>query len=321
MMTLIIALCAIVVLMAIRVPVAISIGLAAMLATTLELGWRVFPVSAQVVVDGVNSFVLVAAPFFMLAGEIMNRGGLTQRIFRLAGALVSRLPGGLGQVNVMASMLFAGMTGSAISDAVGLGTMEIRAMRERGYDDRMSAAITASSSVIGPMIPPSVPMVIYGALAGASIGDLFLAGIVPGLLMGAALMITVGVYARLGYCPKEEKVTPTELKSAILGALPSLTLPVLVVGGIYSGLFTPTEAAVVATAYAAILAVIYRELPLSELSAILGRVAIASGALFLIVAATALLGWIVSRSGVMIEVAIWCCHVNWATVACLTSWA
>src|SRR5690606_6783949 len=191
MTAMLIALGAIVVLMALRVPVAIAIGLSAMLAVATELGWRVFPVSAQVMVDGVNSFVLIAAPFFMLAGEIMNRGGLTRRIFRLASALVGRLPGGLGQVNVMASMLFAGMTGSAISDAVGLGTMEIKAMRERGYNPRLSAAITASSSVIGPMIPPSVPMVIYGALAGASIGSLFLAGIVPGILMGLALMVTI----------------------------------------------------------------------------------------------------------------------------------
>lgn len=305
MTTMLIALGAIVVLMALRVPVAIAIGLSAMLAVATELGWRVFPVSAQVMVDGVNSFVLIAAPFFMLAGEIMNRGGLTRRIFRLANALVGRLPGGLGQVNVMASMLFAGMTGSAISDAVGLGTMEIKAMRDRGYDARLSAAITASSSVIGPMIPPSVPMVIYGALAGASIGSLFLAGIIPGLLMGLALMVTVAIYARLGYCPPGEKTTRSELLSALGGALPSLALPLLVVGGIYSGLFTPTEAAVVATAYAGLLAVIYGELRLREFIAILGRVGSATGALFLIVAATALLGWIVTRSGVMIELALW----------------
>jgi tripartite ATP-independent transporter DctM subunit len=305
MTTLLVAIGIIIVLMMLRVPVAAAIGLAAMAAIASELGWRVFAVSAQVMVDGVNSFVLIAAPFFMLAGEIMNRGGLTRRIFRLANALVGWLPGGLGQVNIMASMLFAGMTGSAISDAVGLGTMEIQAMRERGYPDRLSAAITAASSVIGPMIPPSVPMVIYGALAGASIGSLFLAGLVPGVLMGLALMVTVYIHARLGWCPRETRASGGELGRSLIEALPSLALPVIVVGGIYSGFFTPTEAAVVATAYAAALAFAYGGLTVALLMGIIARVALATGALFLIVAATALLGWIVTRSGAMIEVALW----------------
>lgn len=305
MTTLLIALALIFLLMALRVPVAVSIGLAAMAATATELGWRVFPVSAQVMVNGVNSFVLIAAPFFMLAGEIMNRGGLTQRIFRLANVLVGALPGGLGQVNVMASMLFAGMTGSAISDAVGLGTMEIRAMKERGYNAQLAASITAASSIIGPMIPPSVPIVIYGALAGASIGSLFLAGLVPGIFMGIALMVAILVYDRMGFCPREPRATRSELRAAATAALPSLALPVLVVGGIYSGFFTPTEAAVVSTAYAAFLTTIYGELRLGDVRAVIAGVASATGALFLIVASTALLGWIVTRSGVMIEVALW----------------
>lgn len=305
MTTLLVAVAIIVALMMLRVPVAAAIGLAAMTAIAAELGWRVFAVSAQVMVDGVNSFVLIAAPFFMLAGEIMNRGGLTRRIFRLASALVGWLPGGLGQVNVMASMLFAGMTGSAISDAVGLGTMEIKAMRERGYDNRLAAAITAASSTIGPMIPPSVPMVIYGALAGASIGSLFLAGLVPGLLMGLALMVTVAIYSGLGLAPREPRASRSEVFQSLIAALPSLALPVIVVGGIYSGFFTPTEAAVVATAYAAILAFAYRDMTVPDLFGIIARVAVATGALFLIVAATALLGWIVTRSGAMIEVALW----------------
>ncbi len=304
MTTLLVALSIIVVLMALRVPVAVSIALAAMTAVALDLGTRVFAVSAQVMVDGVNSFVLIAAPFFMLAGEIMNRGGLTRRIFRLASALVGWLPGGLGQVNIMASMLFAGMSGSAVSDAVGLGNMEISAMRQRGYGKRLSAGITASSALIGPIIPPSIPMVIFGALSGTSIGSLFLAGIIPGLLMGGALMATVAVYAALGHCPKEPRTTRHELAAATLAALPALALPVLVVGGIYSGLFTPTEAAVVATAYALILAVCYREITLADLRQILVTVTIATGALFLIVAATALLGWAIARSGVMIEIAL-----------------
>ncbi|WP_212525777.1 TRAP transporter large permease [Actibacterium sp. MT2.3-13A] len=305
MMTLIIAIGLIFLLMALRIPVAVAIGLAAMAAVTAEMGLRVFPVSAQVMVNGVNSFVLIAAPFFMLAGEIMNRGGLTKRIFRLANALVGSLPGGLAQVNVLASMLFAGMTGSAISDAVGLGTMEIRAMKERGYDPKFAGSITAASSIIGPMIPPSVPIVIYGALAGASIGSLFLAGIVPGILMGGALMAAIVIYDRMGLCPREARPPRSELVAALSQALPSLALPVIVVGGIYSGVTTPTEAAIIASAYAALLALLYRDLSVRDFWPILVQVASATGALFLIVASTALLGWIVTRSGVMIEVALW----------------
>ena len=305
MTSLIIALGLIFILLAARVPVAAAVGLAAIAAGGLEMGWRFIPVSAQVMVDGVNSFVLIAAPFFMLAGEAMNKGGLTTRIFRLAGALVGHLPGGLGQVNIVASMLFAGMTGSAISDAVGLGSMEIKAMNERGYDRKLSAAITAASSIIGPMIPPSVPMVIYGSLAGASIGGLFLAGVVPGLLMGISLMIAVAFYARRGHCPKEPRASAGDLVRALADALPSLILPVIVVGGIYSGIFTPTEAAIVAATYAIALAFLYREMTVRDLGAILIRVTSTSGSLFLIVAATVLLGWVVTRSGVMIEAALW----------------
>lgn len=305
MLSLIVALALIFFFLALRIPVAPAVGLAAMAAGGLEMGWRFVPVSAQVMVDGVNSFVLVAAPFFMLAGEAMNKGGLTTRIFALASALVGHLPGGLGQVNIVASMLFAGMTGSAISDAVGLGKMEVRAMNERGYDPSLSAAITASSSIIGPMIPPSVPMVIYGSLAGASIGGLFLAGILPGLLMGFSLMVTVWIYARAGYCPREPRASAGTLGRAFIDAVPSLLLPVIVVGGIYSGVFTPTEAAIVAATYALLLAFLYRQMSLGDLGRILASVASASGGLFLIVAATVLLGWVVTRSGVMIDVALW----------------
>ncbi|MEO7241685.1 MAG: TRAP transporter large permease [Variovorax sp.] len=293
-------------LLALRVPVAAALGIVAIIAVVAADGIGNAPViAAQSMVNGVNSFVLIAAPFFMLAGEIMNQGGLTQRIFRLARALVGWIPGGLGQVNVAASMFFAGMTGSAISDAVGLGSMEIKAMKEGGYEPKFSAAITAASSLLGPIIPPSVPMVIYGAVAGASIGSLFLAGLIPGLLMGLSLMVTVGIYARRGRCPREEKPTSTELRAAFVGAVPSLLIPLFVVGGIYAGLFTPTEAAVVACAYALALAVFYRELKVPELGRIVMRVVMATGALFYIVAATALLGFVVTRSGVMIEVALW----------------
>jgi tripartite ATP-independent transporter DctM subunit len=294
------------VLLALRVPVATALGVVAVAAVVFEDGPATVPVvAAQAMFNGVNSFVLIAAPFFMLAGEIMNQGGISRRIYRVAHAMVGWVPGGLGQVNVLGSMFFAGMTGSAISDAVGLGTMEIKAMNERGYEKKFSASITAASSLLGPIIPPSVPMVIYGAVAGASIGQLFLAGVVPGILMGISLMIAVWIYALRGHCPREPKPTAHEFKAALAGAVPSLLIPLFVVGGIYAGLFTPTEAAVAACAYALILATFYRELTLEELGRIVLRTVVATGALFFIVATTALLGFVVTRSGVMIEVALW----------------
>jgi len=294
-----------VVLLAAGLPVAVGLGIPAMIAVAWEIGPRVFVAAGQVMVDGLNSFVLIAAPMFMLAGEIMNQGGMTRRIFRFASALVGWLPGGLGQVNVVASMLFSGMTGSAVSDAAGLGTVEIQAMRERGYDINLSAAITGASSVIGPIVPPSVPMVIYGALAGVSIGSLFLAGIVPGLLMGLSLMVAVYVAARKGQCPKEAALSGRDLWQTMVAAVPSLLTPVFVIGGIYTGMVTPTEAAVLAAAYSLVLTFVYGEMSLAKLVDISVRVVSASGALFFIVAATSLLGWMVARSGVMIEAALW----------------
>lgn len=292
-------------LLALGMPVAVALGLVAIIAVLFEAGMQAPFVAAQAMTNGVSSFVLIAAPFFMLAGEIMNQGGLTRRIFRLADALVGWLPGGLGQVNIVGSTFFAGMTGSAVSDAVGLGTMEIKAMTDKGYDRHFAAAITGASSLVGPIIPPSVPMVIYGAITGASVGALFLAGIVPGILMALSLMVAVYIYALRGHCPREPKPTFAEITAATSGAVPSLLIPLIVISGIFTGWFTPTEAAVVSCAYALVLSGWYRELSIAELGRILRRVIVSTGALFYIVAATALLGFVVTRSGVMIEVALW----------------
>jgi tripartite ATP-independent transporter DctM subunit len=292
-------------LLALGMPVAAALGLVALTVVLFEAGAQAPFVAAQAMTNGVNSFVLIAAPFFMLAGEVMNQGGLTRRIYRLADSMVGWMPGGLGQVNIMGSTLFAGMTGSAVSDAVGLGTMEIKAMTDKGYDRYFAAAITSASSLIGPIIPPSVPMVIYGAITGASVGALFVAGIVPGVLMALSLMVAVYFYALRGHCPREPKPAVREVVSAALDALPSLAIPFIVIVGIFSGWFTPTEAAVVSCCYALALSAWYGELSVSELLRIIRRVLVSTGALFYIVAATAVLGFVVTRSGVMIEVALW----------------
>ena len=286
-------------------PIVFAVGGIAMLSGLDPLGARFPLAAAESMVDSLNSFVLISAPFFMLAGQIMNAGGMTRRIFRFAIVLVGRLPGGLAQVVVLASIMFAGMTGSALAEAVALGSMAIPEMRARGYHDVSSAALVGAASTIGPIFPPSVPMVIYAALAEASVGRLFLAGIAPGLLIGLMLMGAAWLYARIGRFPKHPQGPRPPLLKATLDAFPSLVAPVLVIGGIYSGMFTPTEAAMVAVTYCLVLSLLYRELTLRRLAHIMVDVAAVAGSLLLLIAATSFLGWIVARTGVMIEVALW----------------
>jgi tripartite ATP-independent transporter DctM subunit len=210
--------------------------------------------------DGLNSFPLLAIPIFLLTGNLMNSGGITMRIFRFASALVGHCRLGLAQVNVVASMIFAGMSGSATVDAAALGAVEIPAMLDAGYDRDYSAAVTAASATLGPIIPPSVPLVIYGIVAEVSIGRLLFAGVVPGIVIGATLMILIAIQGRRGgYAKGRFKGFAYLWKSFKEGILPLLT-PVILLGGILLGVFTPTEAAGVALFYAIILAmVVYRE--------------------------------------------------------------
>jgi tripartite ATP-independent transporter DctM subunit len=209
----------------------------------------------------ITSFLLLAFPLFTLAGRLMNTGGVTRRIFDFAETVIGWVPGGLGHVNVMASMIFAGMSGSAVADIGGLGVVEIKGMREKGYDDDFSAAITIASSTIGPIIPPSAPLVLYAVMANESVGRLFLGGILPGVLMGIALMIMVYVYSR----NKNYAVSPRPTLAALWAHGKSVLLPllnpVIILSGMVGGIFTPTEAAAVAVAYALCLGkFVYREL-------------------------------------------------------------
>ena len=250
-------------------PIAVSMGLTAVL-TFIFLGeGSILTTLPQRMFYSTSSFTLLAIPFFILAGNLMNTGGITRRIFRFAKALVGYIPGGLGHVNVVGNMIFSGMSGSAIADAVGLGQIQMKAMIDNGYDKNFSAAITASASTIGPVIPPSIPFVVYGALTEVSVSKLFLAGFIPGLLMGLALMIAVFIISLIRKYPKERlesiKIYFKELFLSFIDALLPLLTPVIIIGGILSGQFTPTEASVIATIYALILGLGYKEISLKDL--------------------------------------------------------
>ncbi|MGI3171131.1 TRAP transporter large permease [Pseudooceanicola sp. C21-150M6] len=268
-------------------------------------------VMMQRMVAGVDSFVLLAVPFFVLAGSLMNACGVTDRIFAFAMAGVGWMKGGMGHVNVGASVLFAGMSGAAVADAGGLGAVEIKAMRDRNYDDDFAIGITAASSTIGPIIPPSLPMVIYGVAASASIGQLFVAGILPGLLMAVLLMAVVWVIAhRRGY-PADETFHIAKLGRTFLRAGLSLMTPVIIVGGILLGVFTPTESAVAAVAYVLILGVlVYRRLSAAALVRILIETVETSSVLLFIVAASGIFSWILSREGVPTDFAQWVTSIS-----------
>jgi len=287
----------------IGMPVGFGMGIGAVILMIISQGSLDinFGIIAQRLLYGANSFILLSIPLFLLAGNLMNTGGITQRIFKFANVMVGHLRGGLGHVNIVASIIFAGMTGTAVSDAAGLGTVEIKAMTDAGYDKEFSCAITGASSTIGPIIPPSVPLIIYGILASVSIGRLLVAGIIPGLLIAGALMVMVSIYAKKRNYPREKRASFREFFIASKKAfLPCMT-PVIIVGGIISGIFTPTEAAAVASLYAFILGfIIYREISLADLWKIVQKTARDTAIIIFIVSCASLYGWVLIRSRIPI---------------------
>ncbi len=257
------------VLVILRVPVAFALGLAVVPVFFIEE--RLTPVLLlREMFKSYNAFVLLAVPFFLLAANLMNAAGITDRLIRLARAMVGHLPGGLGHVNVVVSMLFAGISGSSTADAAGIGSLLIPQMKKQGYDAPFAVAITACSSVMGVIIPPSILMVVWGGLMSVSIGGLFLAGVVPGVLIAGSQMLTVYIYARRRGYPVYARSTLIELMVAAGSASLALMTPLIIVGGIVGGFFTPTEASVVAVVYSLILGtVIYRSVALPALPGIL----------------------------------------------------
>ncbi|MBJ3762762.1 TRAP transporter large permease [Maribius pontilimi] len=250
------------------------------------------------VYNGMDSFPLMAIPFFMLAGELMNKGGITARLVEFSQALMGHLRGGLAHVNVLSSMLFAGLSGSAVADTSALGSMLIPAMERQGYTRKFAAAITAASSVIGPIIPPSGIMIIYAYVMGESVAALFLAGIVPGALVGVGLMIVIKFMAdKYDFPVASRKSTWAERGQASLKAFFPLLTPVIIMGGILLGIFTPTEAAAVAVAYALFIGLfVMRTLKFSEIGEVLSRSATTSAVVLLLVGAAMAFKTVVSLS-------------------------
>lgn len=297
-MTFVVFIGLLVLLFLLRMPVAFAMAITAVVLMIVDFGSIRTVTVPQTMTSGVNSFILLAVPLFILTGKLMNLGGISDRIFKFAGALVGFLPGGLGHVNVVSSVFFSGMSGAAVSDAAGLGQVLIRAMRRHGYSKEFSSAVTAASSTIGPMIPPSLPAVVYAVSAGVSVGSLFIAGIIPGLIMAALMMLLVAFIAHRRHYPRDQSFpTLSSLWSAFTGAFLPLLTPVIIIGGIAAGGFTATESAAVAVFYATFLgAVVYRELTLARLIEALRETAQLSAAIGLIVGAATLYGVVLIRA-------------------------
>ncbi len=294
------------------VPVAFALGGTSIIITILERG---FPFNTafmvQKAVSGIDNFMLLSVPFFIYAGKVMNVGGVTVRIYAFAKALVGSLRGGLAQVNVVASVIFAGMTGTAVSEAAGLGTVVIKSMREEGYNEDFAVAVVAASSTIGPIIPPSVPLVIYALMANVSVGGILIAGLIPGLLMGLSLMIWIAMIARRKNLPSGAPFSlPVVWQTFRDGFFPLLT-PVLLIGGIVSGVFTPTEAAAIAALYATFLsAVIYRAVSFRDLLEIMRSTVVDTGVIMLVVSMAMIYGYLVTRAGLTDAMVQWMAGVS-----------
>jgi tripartite ATP-independent transporter DctM subunit len=259
----------------------------------------IFKMVSQRFYAGLDMFTLMAMPFFIFAGSIMNKSGITHRLVKFSNTLVGHLRGGLAHANIVASIFFSGMTGAAVSDTAAIGTMLIPAMVEDGYDKDFSAAVTAASSIIGPTIPPSNMMVIYGSLMSVSIAGLFAAGFVPGLLIAVFLMILSGIISKRRGYPKSSRSSLKQIIIAAKEAILPLLMPIIILGGILSGIFTPTEAAAVAVGYAFIIGFfVLRTLKLRDIPDLLYETGKTTGVVFLIIGSASILGWVLTMERV-----------------------
>ncbi len=288
------------ILILIGTPIAFVLGLAGVLALLTTTGRTLLLLVPQQIFSGMDSFVLMAIPFYCLAGELMNVLGISERIVKMANALVGHLKGGLGHVNVLDSVMFAGISGSAVADVAGLGTIIVPAMTRSGYSRPYAAALTAATSVAGPTIPPSIPMVVYGSIVGASVAALFAAGILPGLLMAAFMMIANHIISsRRGYQAHGGGFSWARFWDALRDGLLAMIMPLIIVGGILGGVFTPTEAAAVAVGYALLVGgLVFRTLNFKVLAKALRKTVYTTGVSLLLVAMGGILSWVLASERV-----------------------
>jgi C4-dicarboxylate transporter DctM subunit len=284
-------------LMIFNVPIAICTGLAALVG--VAIGGYPLMVMVQRMFTGLDTFTFIAIPLFIMTGRFMALGGTTRDLINVSKVLVGFLKGGLAYINIVASMLFAGMTGSAAADTASVGGILIPAMVKKGYDTDFSVAVTATSSTIGIMIPPSIPMVVYGVAASASIGKLFLGGIIPGIMTGMALIAVSAFIAKKRDYPRDEKVSFKEAVILLLKGIPAMLTVVIILGGIIFGFFTATEAAGIAALYSFLLgALYYREIKWKDIPKIIVEVAVVTGQTTLMIATASALAWLFARENV-----------------------
>ena len=284
--------------LAIGVPIAFVLGLTP-LVTMIVQGGTPLILIAQRIFTGMDNTVLMAIPFFILAGNIMSHGGMTHQLVTFCKVLVGWLRGGLAYINVVISMIFAGITGAAVADTSAIGSILIPAMQREGYDTDFSAAVTATSSTIGPVIPPSIPFIIYGVLGEVSIASLFLAGLVPGILLGLFMMAVVAIYAHKRKYPKEKLPTLKAALSSFYEAALVLIMPLIILGGILTGIFTPTESACIAVFYALFIGlVVHRDIKLKDLPKILIDTGVTSSLVMLVIGMASIFAWVLASEQV-----------------------
>ena len=287
------------VLMIAGLPIAFALMIAPGISLFFDGQQSMFPMLLMRMYNGMDSFPLMVIPYFILAGEVMNRGGITTRLVRLSQALIGHLRGGLAHVNILSSILFAGLSGSAVADTSAIGSMLIPAMEKNGYTKRFSAAVTAASSVIGPIIPPSGIMIIYAFVMNVSVAGLFAAGLVPGLLVGFSLMgMTVYLSKKRNYPVASQRASFNEVFISFKGAILPLLTPIIILGGILAGIFTPTEAAAIAAGYAILISVfVLRTLKFKDIPKVLFNAALSSGMILFLVGASTAFATLVSLTG------------------------
>jgi len=287
-------------LLGLGVPIVFVLGISGACWLYLLGDPSLFPLISQRLFSGMFSYPLLAVPFFVLAGALMSRAGITERLVRFSNLLVGKLPGSLAHVNIVSSIFFAGISGSAVADTAAIGSLLIPAMKKSGYDLDFSAAVTASSSVIGPIIPPSIIMVIYAYSAGVSVGGMFAAGFVPGLLVGIGLMIIAHIFSvRKKYVSVLPNPSRREILVIIREAVVALIMPIIILGGILSGIFTATEASAVAVGYALFVGfLVLRTLKLSDLPSLFMQAAFTTSMVLLIIGAASILSWVIASEGI-----------------------